>query len=157
MTNLWEFFTNKSEEAKGDAVVEGNAFSLTKVLVVLVPVVTSVGTWAVNQLREVEFSSGQITAMVIAVIAFVAVAVAADVLARAVATSAERMAGGRLHVVNLKTPIQGRLENTGRDEKVSVIAIADADPLEYLVLHTGSDGSRTATLEPFDKVELGVN
>ncbi|MDO8143082.1 hypothetical protein [Isoptericola sp. 178] len=154
MTNLWQFFTNTDEEAQQADVVQAKAFSLTKVVGVLAPVITAAGTWAVNQLELVSFSPGQVAAIIIAVIAFWAVITAADVMARGMATSAEKTANGRLHMVTFKHPVASRLENGTRDEKVTVVAFADADPPQFLVVH---DPDKRATWEMSDKVELGVN
>jgi hypothetical protein len=153
--NPWEFFTNTGNQKKDSSVVQAQAFSLTKVLGLLAPVVATAGTWAASQIKDIKFSSGEVTAIIIAVLALWAVTSAADVIARGLATSAATTASGRLHMVTFKEPVEGRLvleDSTEPDELVTAIAVSDANPPEYLVFH---EDDQSLSWESVRKVGLG--
>jgi hypothetical protein len=128
---IYSFFANKGAEAEEGAVIEAPAFSITKVMAAVAPLLTAGTTWAVSTLGDTKFNSGQISAIIIALIGFLAVTGAADVLARAVATAAEkRSTVGRM--VPLEKPIEATIDRAGRDEIVSIYAVSD-----FLVLRDG--------------------
>ncbi|TQM61718.1 hypothetical protein [Humibacillus xanthopallidus] len=150
MANIWQFFTNTSPEQEDSALVEAQAFSLTKVIGLLAPVVAAAGTWAASQLKSVTFTSGEVTAIIIAVLAVWAITSVADVLARSMATSAEKQANGRLHMITFDEPVDATAIRDGADEAVEVVAVSDAKPAEYLVLHANN----TVTWESAPSVHL---
>jgi uncharacterized membrane protein YciS (DUF1049 family) len=153
-------------------VVQAPAFSLTKVMAVAAPVLTAACTYAVSTLNDVEFTSGQAMTLIVAIIAFLAVTIAADVLARGMATSADKSASaaresaqaaaeaatkaaelkassiasgvsGRLRMLRFSQPIDAYVAKDGPDEHVTLLAASDADPPEYLCMH--DDRSMTWT------------
>lgn len=75
-------------------VFEAPAFSITKVMAVVAPLVTALETWATSQLKSVAFTSGQITAIMASLVGFLAITGAANVIAWGLATSAEKAATG---------------------------------------------------------------
>ena len=134
------------------AVVQAQAFSLTKVMAVLAPLVTALATWLAGQFKEASFTTGQITTLLVALIAFLAVTGAADVLARGIATSAQTTASGRMRMMTFKSPIPGEVDVNGDGKThmdVTVVAASDADPPELLCLHEGE-----TSWQPVSKVRL---
>lgn len=123
-------FLNEGKEDK--TVVESPAFSITKVMAVVAPLVTALVTWATSQLENVAFTSGQITAIIASLIGFLAVTGAADVIARGVATSASMAATARGKWIRFDKPLAATLEMAGADEQISVLAASDAQPPEFL-------------------------
>jgi hypothetical protein len=97
-TNPISFLLNRpAAVAQPDAnaaqpAVDDPAFSLTKVLATAATVLTPLTAILVTQLGDVAFSAGNIVALVLGVLGFLAVASAADVLARGAATGAEKRA-----------------------------------------------------------------
>ena len=83
------FWTNEASDA---VVVQAPAFSLTKVMATVVPLLTVVATAATDFFKEERFDAGQVATMAVALIVFLAVVTAADVLARAWSTSAKLQA-----------------------------------------------------------------
>lgn len=132
MSSVKKLFLNEGMEAS--TVVDAPAFSITKVMAVVAPLVTALVTWATSQLESVEFTSGQIAAIIASLIGFLAVTGAADVIARGLATSAEKAASSRGKWVRFGQPLNGRLSLRGADEDVTVLAASDAEPPEYLCL-----------------------
>lgn len=134
------------------AVVQAQAFSLTKVMAVLAPLVTGLATWLAGVFKETPFTTGQITTLLVALIAFLAVTGAADVLARGIATSAQTTARGRMRMMTFKSPIPGEVDVNGDGKThmdVTVVAASDADPPELLCLHEGE-----TSWQPVSKVRL---
>lgn len=131
--DLGEFFLNNGEEQKAAQVVEAPAFSLTKVMAVVAPLITAVVAVVTAAIKDTTFTTAQITALIIALIAFLAVTSAADVLARGIATSAEKTASGRMRSVQFPHPLSAKLAMPGGGhEDVAVLAASDASPPEFL-------------------------
>ncbi len=101
MTNPLQFLLNGEPKKKEEAVVEGPAFSLTKVLTVAAILLLPVVTYIVTYLENAKFTTGQVTALILGVLAFLAVASAADVLARGIATAAQLQASSTKHLADV--------------------------------------------------------
>lgn len=143
-----------NSDTKDSAVVQAPAFSLTKVMALVAPLVTGLATWLTTAVLEegTSFTTGQITTLLVALIAFLAVTGAADVLARGIATSAQTTASGRLRMITFKSPIPGEVDLNGDGKThmdVTVVAASDADPPELLCLHEGE-----TSWQPVGKVRL---
>ncbi|MFC7487237.1 hypothetical protein ACOCJ7_00130 [Knoellia sp. CPCC 206453] len=148
MGAIRELFLNEGQE--DNTVVTAPAFSITKVMAVVAPLVTALVAWATSQLKSVNFTSGNVTALIAALVGFLALTGAADVIARGLATSAEKAATGRGRWVQFNKPLAGRLELAGADESVSVVAASDAKPPEFLCLRE----DKTLTWEPGSKISF---
>jgi hypothetical protein len=134
------------------AVVQAPAFSLTKVMAVVAPLVTALATWLATEFKDTSFTTGQITTLLVALIAFLALTGAADVLARGIATSAQTQASARMRMMTFKSPIPGEVDVNGDGKThmdVTVVAASDANPPELLCLH----GEETSW-QPVTKVRL---
>jgi hypothetical protein len=140
VAGLFNFFLNKDDK---DTVVNAPAFSITKVMAVIAPVVTALASVVTSWIRGSNFTSTQVTVLIVSLLAFLAVTASADVIARGMATSAEKQAAGlatsaerkaaaRARVVTFDPPLKAQLSLRGPDEGVTVIAISDALPPEYL-------------------------
>lgn len=138
-----DFFLNKSAPA---AAVLSPAFSLTKVMALLVPLVTALAGFLTQKVRETAFSSSEIAALMIALVAFLAFTGAADVLARAYAAAADSSSG----VITLPRTAAGRRD--GVEGTVTVIAVRGSSSPSYLCLTP--DG--LLAWVPADTVDLGV-
>jgi hypothetical protein len=92
--NLISFLRNTSPSTSSSQVVEAPAFSLTKVMALVAPLVTGIASVAINVIKKKDFSPGQWTTIIVALIAFLAITSAADVIARGIATSATKSADG---------------------------------------------------------------
>lgn len=145
-----KFLLNQTDATSTGQAVEAPAFSLTKVLAVVAPLLTAVTAFATSALEDVEFDSGQITLMIVALVAFLAITAAADVLARGIATSAEKKASGRLRLLRFDKPLTARLGPKDAYEDVTVLAASDAEPPEYLCLHE----DQTVTWETAGRVRI---
>lgn len=124
-----KLFLNEGAEA---GVVDAPAFSITKVMAVVAPLITAVVALVTSALEDVSFTSSQIVTLIVALIAFLAVTASADVLARGIATSAEKSAAARGRWVTFTRPLSATLALQGKDETVSVLAASDAVPPEFL-------------------------
>ncbi len=143
---LGQLFLNNGEQQKAAQVIEAPAFSLTKVMAVVAPLVTVLVTFVTAKLQDAAFTYGQITVMIVALLGFLAITSAADVLARGIATAAVKKADGltaaaqtsaaaRLRMAQFGTPMPGRLSlPSGGHQDVSVLAVSDANPPEFLCL-----------------------
>ncbi len=105
--------------------VTAPAYSLTKIMTVVVPVLTAVSGLAIDRMKKDTFSDGQVTALIIAVIGFLTIVIAADLLARGIAT-------GRQPVAIFPNPIGARLAQDGPDASVDVIACSSGDETRFL-------------------------
>ncbi|MCW2817542.1 MAG: hypothetical protein JWR42_329 [Marmoricola sp.] len=144
-------FLNTGTAAVEGSVVKSPAFSLTKVMAVVAPLVTLVTTTVTSWLKDAAFTPGQITTIIVALIAFLALTGSADVLARAVASyaqasgeaataSATTAAGARNRSIQFAKPFAARLRKTPTSHMdVHVLGASDATPHEYLCLM--EDGS----------------
>lgn len=81
-TNLINFLLNRDSS---DTAVSAPAYSITKILATSASVVTPLAALLVTQLGSVTFSSTEIVALIVAVLAFLAVVSTADVLSRSLA------------------------------------------------------------------------
>src|SRR5215203_4720308 len=90
--NPVSFLLNQGSDAKENQVVEAPAFSLTKVLSSGAVILTPIAAAVVSSLDSVDFSASNYVALAVGLLGFLAITAAADVLARAVATSAEKNA-----------------------------------------------------------------
>ena len=61
-----KFLLNQTASTKDNQAVEAPAFSLTKVMAVVAPLLTAVTALATSAIKNVSFSSGQITTMIAA-------------------------------------------------------------------------------------------
>jgi hypothetical protein len=141
-----KFLLNQTASTKDNQAVEAPAFSLTKVMAVVAPLLTAVTALATSAIKNVSFSSAQITTMIAALIAFLAVTASADVLARGIATSADKQANGRLRMMRFSTPLKGQLAKSD----VHVLAASDAEPPEFLCLRA----DESLSWHPASKVRL---
>lgn len=144
MSKVAEFFLNTGKEE--ETVVQAPAFSITKIIAVLAPLITLLVTQATEWIKNLSFTATHATALIVALVALLAVITSADVIARGIATSAERTATGRGKWIRFESPLKGMLalpvsqtNPTGKDENISVLAASDAQPPEYLCLR--EDGS----------------
>ncbi len=151
-----KLFLNKGTE--DSQVVKAPAFSLTKVMAVVAPVVTALSTAALSWLKSVDFKGPQITVMVVALVAFLAITASADVLARGLATAAttysaalEKVAGARTRLTVFSTPLTATLVLKGLDEAIQVIAVSDEDPPAFLCRRA----DETIEWRPSKKVTFG--
>ena len=103
MAGLGEFFLNSGKEAQEKEVVDAPAFSLTKVLAAAAVIVPPLATLLVEQLEDVDLRAANYVALAIGVLGFLAITAAADVLARSLATAAEKNAEAKLFQNNLLT------------------------------------------------------
>lgn len=143
---LAQLFLNRGVANEAASVVSAPAFSLTKVMAVVAPLVTALVTFVTAKLRSDAFTDGQITVMIVALVAFLAVTASADVMARAIATAAAKKADGytaaastsasaRLRMAQFGTPLGAHLAHDGNShEDVQVLAVSDANPPEFLCL-----------------------
>lgn len=127
---------NKGTKEKD--VVDAPAFSLTKVLTVGAPVVTIAVTLIARWVDEANFALAPVhfTVLVVAVLGLVAIAGAADVIARGLATAAARPPARVVHFAN---PIQALRFMDGPDDAVTVLAVSCEEPPRYLCMKP--DGS----------------
>jgi hypothetical protein len=132
MSDVANFFLNKGTQNQDAAVVDAPAFSLTKVMAVVAPVVTALAALATSQIKNVNFSESQVTVLIVSLVAFLAVTSSADVLARGIATSAEKTASARTRLLRFDKPLTAHLEVKGGSETVTILAASDAIPPEYL-------------------------
>jgi hypothetical protein len=83
-TNLVNFLLNRDS---ADTAVSAPAYSITKVLATGAGVVTPLAALLVSQIGSVAFSSTEIVALIVAVLAFLAVVSTADVVSRSLAST----------------------------------------------------------------------
>jgi hypothetical protein len=143
-TNPVDFLLNKSPAAPSGDPVGAPAFSLTKVLSSAAIVVTPLATLLVDQFTKLSFTSGQIVALTVAILGFLAIASAADVLARAISASADSRAKAVTAaaadsgtVMLLEQPLAARLISAGEDPRVSVLAVRGGPHNRVLVAQDG--------------------
>jgi hypothetical protein len=152
---LKELFLNDKQPGP----VEAPAFSLTKVMAVVAPLVTLIVATVTDLVKDVSFTNGQVTALIIGLVAFLALTGSADVLARALATSAEKSAaaleksaeaslGAKSPLIAFKSPLSATLSLPGDDEDIKVIAVRDGEPCQFLCRRA----DETLEWSPADKV-----
>jgi hypothetical protein len=143
-----DFLLNQSEQAKESQVVDAPAFSLTKVLASAAVIITPIATILVEQLKNVNLSPGNYVALALGLLGFLAIASAADVLARALATAAKEKAdaakaaaqrnadaslAGLGQVVPFAEPLAGKRVKEGEDEAIHVLAAAHIGEPQFLI------------------------
>lgn len=140
---LKSFFLNTDEDES--SVVKAPAFSLTKVMIVVAPLLTTLVTFVTDKLPGADLNGTNLAAIVISLVGFLAITGAADVIARGVATSAQAKADATVAaqtaksgIVRFETPLSGRLALPGPDETVHVIAASDTEPPKYLCVREDS-------------------
>jgi hypothetical protein len=136
-TNPIKFLLNQGSEAQSSEIVRPPAFSLTKVLSAGAVIVAPIATIVVDKLDE-GLTAQHYVALAIGILAFLAVAASADVLARAIATSAEKKAiaaaAGMGQLLTFRRPISGhRIVDNDEDVAVQILAAAQADQSYFLV------------------------
>lgn len=114
---MLELLTNKGAE---NVVVDAPAFSLTKVMATVVPLLAVIVTAATDRFANDGFTAGHVAMMAVSVVGFLAVVTAADVLARAWATAAQ----SRSPVTVVGAGIPATVIKDGVDPKVQVVAIS---------------------------------
>lgn len=146
MTGPIDFFTNGDAKAKEGSVVQAQAFSLTKVMAVLAPLVTGVAAWATSRLEDVTFTSAQVTTLIVALIAFLALTASADVIARGVAAASQVQADARAHIVEFSPPLTGKADVDGAQHRtdVRIVGASNAADPEFLCVYTEDDKPRAA-------------
>jgi hypothetical protein len=121
IATLTRFLLNTGAQKTG---VTTPAFSLTKVLASTAIVVGPLVTLLVGWLGGANLTDGQYVTLTIALLAFVAILAAADVLARAYAS-----AHTSRHLYTFEHPVRAHYENSD----VSVLGAIDANTLIVLV------------------------
>jgi hypothetical protein len=158
--NPVSFLLNRGDQES--QVVGAPAYSLTKVLTSAAVIVGPIATLLVDKLSKVNFSPGQIVALAIGLLGFLAIAAAADVLSRSYAAAAkersaataaglkaEQAAQGRL--VPFPHPVSGRRITREEDRDVKVLASAYGDQPYFLV----DEGAGQLTWLPASHVTFG--
>lgn len=137
MANPLEFFLNTDPTRVESSVVEAPAFSLTKVMAAVAPLVTvvvAVVTSWINKNKET-FDARDITVLIVALLAFLAITGSSDVIARGIAAASDAQADGRLRMVRFEPPLDGKRDTgAGGHEDIRVVAASDASPPEFLYL-----------------------
>jgi hypothetical protein len=128
------FLLNRNTTDSQD--VQAPAFSLTKVMALVVPVMTLLCGYIAHWIKDTTFSSGQVAALIIAVVAFLAITSSADVIARSRASAASASSAG---VVLLPHPASGTVVQPGADQAVTVLALRIDGPTRFWCL--APDGS----------------
>jgi hypothetical protein len=137
--NPSSFLLNQSETTAEDQVVDAPAFSLTKVLAAAAVIVTPIATILVDRSSstEITLSAGNYVALAAAVLGFLAIASAADVFARAIATSAEANVKAGIanaaHMVTFRQPLPAAVIADGADPDVQILAMANTDEPIFLI------------------------
>jgi hypothetical protein len=115
-TNPIKLLLNQNSK---DDVIDAPAFSITKVLTTSAVFLTPLVTYLVKKVQNITFSAGQMVVLISAVLALLAVLGAADVLARAIATSRSTYPA---NPVEIKPPLKASWSLPGEDKNVRVIA-----------------------------------
>ena len=163
MATLPQFLLNTGPNAEKKQVVDAPAFSLTKVLASGGVIITPIATVVVAAVeKQADFRPHHYVALAIGLLGFLAITAAADVLARATVTAAQKKteaaqkesATARVHVARLipfEEPVGALRALDGPDERVEVLAAASADD-PYLLVQ-GTDGK--ITWVPAKEVKVG--
>ena len=115
--------TDEAELAK--QAVEAPAFSLTKVLGTAALIVAPIAAYLVDRLSALNLNEQHFVALAIGLFGFLAVAAAADVVARSVVTAAEKNAeatvAGLCRFIPFDDPVPARTRSSGT--RVEVLAV----------------------------------
>ncbi len=125
------WLTNEGSESA--TVVKAPAFSITKITGLGAPVVAAIASLIVANVENLSFDEWQIVALVGGFFLFLAIIVAADVIARGIATAAAQTATGRDSWVRFDTPIRAVLRGDATAQ-LTVLAACSTEPPEYLCL-----------------------
>jgi hypothetical protein len=140
-TNPITFLLNRSTDTDGQ-VVGAPAFSLTKVLTTTALVVTPIVTLITTTATDVTLTSGNFVALCAAVLGFLAIASAADVLARSIATAAQSKAKAAAasvaQLVRFNPPLPASHILRAADKDVDVVGVVHTGEPLFLVLEEGS-------------------
>jgi hypothetical protein len=137
-TNPVKFLLNQ-EDDKGKLdkqAVKAPAFSLTKVLSTAGLIVTPIAAYLVDQLGDLNLTEQHFVALAIGLFGFLAIAAAADVLARSIVTAAETKAGAErdAHFIAFQEPLKAlQLTDGQRPSPVWVLGARDPKDPELLV------------------------
>jgi hypothetical protein len=149
MRTLTQFLLNQ-DPRPGE--VDTRAFSLTKVLSSAAIIVGPLATVVVDTLTKINFSAGQIVALAIGLLGFLAITASADVLGRSYA------AAGRGHAptssagfVPFPHAVAGQLISPDADPSIKIYASAFGDRAYFLV----SDQSGVFSWMPAASVTFG--
>lgn len=137
MGTLINFFLNKKPDAEAKDVVDAPAFSLTKVLGAGAVIVAPIAAFVVDNLKTVDLDGNHYVSLAIGLLGFLAITAAADVLARSIATAAEKNAQASAASVGqfmqFQKPLDGHRVAAGEDPSVTVLAAAYAGEPYFLV------------------------
>lgn len=140
--NPVKFLLNQPEDQDELAkqAVEAPAFSLTKVLSTAALIVTPIAAYLVDWLSDINLTEQHFVALAIGLFGFLAVAAAADVLARSIVTAAETKADARADFIRFEEPIPARerIDDRGGHRDVQVLGIRARPKPRYMV--TNDDG-----------------
>jgi hypothetical protein len=132
-TNPIKLLLNR--DAKGETVT-APAFSITKVTATIGVVLAPLATYLVKAIADVKFTSGQVVALISAILGLLAIAASADVIARAIATHGQAEFSG---YVPVDPVINGRLIQQGGDVDVQIVAMRRVgDVGQFLIYAVGS-------------------
>jgi len=119
--NPVSFLLNQGSEAEEKAVVEAPAFSLTKVLTAGSIVVAPIATYIVDKFKDQGLTAQHYVVLTIGLLGFLAITAAADVLARSLATAAEKneraAAASIAQFTPFQTPLRAQLPKPSRISK----------------------------------------
>jgi hypothetical protein len=123
-TNLLTFLLNRD---KTDTAVSAPAYSITKVLATGASVVTPLVALLAAKVGSVAFSSAEVVVLTVAVLGFLAVVAAADVISRSAAA-------GHAETAHAEA---GHAEAGSRTQQPAVAAAADGLLFEFLPVRKG--------------------
>jgi hypothetical protein len=150
------FLLNRTSATENEGVVSAPAFSLTKVMAIVAPLITALVSTVLSRLDGVNWTTTEYVWMIVSLVAFLAVTSSTDVLARAIAASAksraaattkaaETRAEARGRIIRFSDPLPAFLPPTeGNNVRVRVIAASNAQSPEFLCVHDDN----TMTWEP---------
>ncbi|TWD74846.1 hypothetical protein FB561_6280 [Kribbella amoyensis] len=128
---LSRLFLNKGREE--EAIIEAPAFSITKVLAVAAPLVTTLVGVIADKVDwfKLDMRASHFTALAIGVLGLIAVAGSADVLARAIASRGKSTGS----VISFATPLGAVRVTEAEDVPVAAVAVSAEQPPRFLCLH----------------------
>ena len=147
-----DFLLNRVDEPRPVAqVVEAPAFSLTKVMAIITPLLAGGTAVAARTLDDVDFNATHVIVLIVAVVAFLAVTMSADLLSRGIATASEKVASQRITI--LQQPLKVRLSIQGGEQPAHIVGVSNTAPASFLCLF---DNKTTAWVTS-DKVVTDVS
>jgi hypothetical protein len=138
------FLLNQGAEAERKEIVDAPAFSLTKVLGASAVIIAPIAALLVEELEAADLRAQHYVALAIGVLGFLAITASADVLARSMATGAEKKAeavgntalasaAGLSRFVRFQEPLAAHHVTGAARDPVQVLAVAQADKPYFLV------------------------